>query len=409
MGRSRQATYNMLGYTVSLFSQWLILMVIPLMSDFDDAGVFSIAVSICSILNLVATLSLHNYQVADRYERYSENAYRMCRLTAMSVSFLCIPVIVFMLDYDLEQGLVILFYMLYRNLIHAGWVYIATLQMKDKLDYSGKCMIVEGTISFASFAVLYVATQNLIVSTATMALIGGGTFLILILVGYRKYVGDTIKPLFEWEGVGALVKLGIPVMLSTLAPIVITAIPKILLQSDYGDAATGIFSTIASPAIVIPTLVESAFIPFIPSFSDAWKRNPSDFRRRSFILLLVILGFGVLCYITAVLLADPVFRWIYGEELADYTKYFSTLIIGITVYTVGVCSTTLLVIRGKSKYAVAMAFMALAVSLLVSPVMISDSGIEGATYSVVIAYAVFGLSLFICNHLTSYSKGSREV
>ena len=399
----------MVGYTVSLFAQWLILMVIPLMSDFDDAGVFSVAVSICSILNLVATLSLHNYQVADRYEKHSENAYRMCRLTTMLVSFLCIPVIVFMLDYDLNQGLVILFYMLYRNLIHAGWMYIATLQMKDKLDYTGKCMVVEGIVSFASFSVVYILTQNLVVSTATMALVGGGVFLASIMVGYGKYVGETIRPSLEWDGVMPLIKVGIPIMLSTLAPIVITAIPKILLQSDYGDAITGIFSTIASPAIVIPTLLESAFIPFIPSFSDAWKREPSDFRKRSFILLLVILAFGALCYVVSLLLADPVFRLIYGDEMTGYTKYFSVLLIGITIYTVGICSTTLLVIRGKSKYTVAMAFMALAVSLLVSPVMISDSGIEGATYSVVIAYAVFGLSLFICNHLTSYSKGSREV
>ena len=70
---SNQILYNTIGSSVTLFFQWLIIMLIPRMTDFSDAGVFAVAISICSILNYVATLFMNQYQVSDQYEKFSEN------------------------------------------------------------------------------------------------------------------------------------------------------------------------------------------------------------------------------------------------------------------------------------------------------------------------------------------------
>lgn len=171
MGHSKHITYNTLGSLVSLFCQWLIMMLIPRMTDFSDAGIFAIALSICSILNIFATLSLNQYQIADQHVRFSENDYRTSRIITILFSFaLCIPVALFM-GYSTEQNLVIIAYMVYRNILHFAYLYTATLQIRDHLDYAGKCTALEGIVSLITFLVAFNYTSDLVVSVVLMAAI----------------------------------------------------------------------------------------------------------------------------------------------------------------------------------------------------------------------------------------------
>ena len=72
---SSQIAYNTIGNLVTLVFQWIIVMAIPKITDFSDAGVFAVALSITSLANIIATMNLAQYQVADQYEKFSENDY----------------------------------------------------------------------------------------------------------------------------------------------------------------------------------------------------------------------------------------------------------------------------------------------------------------------------------------------
>ena len=408
--KQKQITYNTAGSIVSLFCQWLILMIIPKITDFSEAGVFAVALSISSILGVFATFWLHQYQISDQYRKYTESDYRATRILTIVMSFgLCLPVVLFF-NYTLEQNLVIILYMVYRNLLHYAHLYTATLQIRERLDHVGKCMIAEGIVGLVSFTVSYYATNDLVLSVAVMALLGGGVFLLTVVQGYRKDVGRGY-PLHgaSRPAVSSLLKIGAPLMLSVLAPVLITTLPKLILQATDGDEIVGIFSTLSAPTVIIPTIITSAFAPFIVYFSNVSRKGDMPLLRKQYskmVGLTLLLGVGF--YVLSRLAAGNVFEFIYGNEIAPYVGYFAVLIAGITFYSVGIWGITVLITKEQGRAAAIASVLSLAIGFVIFLIAIPKFGIGGATYGLTAAYGIFGIIISLFVLLLPVSKTSRS-
>ena len=373
-------------------------MIIPKITDFSDAGVFAVAISICSILNIIATLSLNQYQISDQYERFSENDYFVCRLFTIIMSFFFSIVVIFALGYSTKYALVIVGYLIYRNLLHFAYLHQASLQIENHLDYAGKCMIIEGFASFLSFTITYYVTNNLVLSTISMALIGGGLFLITMSMGYKNYLGKRYPMhLSDNRNLVPLLLIGIPLMSSIISPIIITALPKIILQIYWEDEIVGVFSTLTAPTIIIPTLVQGAFTPFIIKYSNMSKNRDINSIRKSYLkTVLLIILFGIICLIVSILAADYVFKLLYGDRIVPYTHYFNYLIVGIVIYSIGMCGILVLITKNQGKEAAISTILALIISAIIFMVSIPAYGIDAATFGLIGSYGVFCLFVSIC-------------
>ena len=398
MGVSRQITYNTAGNIVTLFCQWMIIMIIPRMTDFAAAGVFAVALSICSIFNVFATFRLDQYQLSDQYVNFAENDYRVARNITIALSFgLCLIVLLFF-NYTWEQNLVIILYMVYRNLLHYAYIYAATLQINDRWEYVGKCMMLEGVVSFTSFALSYYITGDLVVSTAVMAVLGGGVFLLTVAHGYVKTMGRKY-PRYKTErpAVSSLMKIGTPLMLALVAPIVITALPRIILQATDGDELTGIFGTLAAPTIIVPTLIAGVFAPFIIYFSNVSRHGDMPLLRKQYSkTVLLTLALGVAGYALSCVAAGYLFELVYGDEIVPYVKYFCVLMIGITFYSIGMWGITVLITKEQGRAAAVASGVSLAIAAAIFAYAIPGHGISGATYGLMAAYGIFGLIISLC-------------
>ncbi|MGI6009113.1 MAG: lipopolysaccharide biosynthesis protein [Methanomethylophilus sp.] len=405
-GRSKEITYNTIGNVVTLFFQWLIIMLIPKITDFAAAGVFSVAISVCSIMNHFATFSLREFQVSDQNTRFQDDDYRVVRLITISISFIGIIPFSLIFGYDTEQTLIIFAYMLYRNFIHYAYVYSAPLQIAGHLDYVGKCMAVEGVFSFTSFMAVYIASENLLLAVFLMAVIGGGYFLASQAIGYTKSVGKSARIRnVDWAKAKELFGVGLPLLLAILAPTIITALPKLIIQYDEGDALAGIFSTLSTPTIIVPTLAISVFAPFIVPFTNIARSGDMKALRKQFTKVVVLIaGFGLVCVVLSLLLQDWAFGTFYGEEMEPYSKYFALLMVGITAYTVGTIGTTVLITKSQGTYAAAASFAALLISIPLFLVMIPGSAVEGASLALVASYFAFGILVALCVYLVPVSK-----
>ena len=396
--KQKQMTYNTAGSIVTLFCQWMIMMVIPKMTNFSEAGVFAIALSICSILNIVATFWLHQQQVADQYTRYSENSYRATRLLTIAISFGLCLLVVLLFDYTLEQNLVIIAYMVYRNLLHYAHIHMATLQIRERLDLAGKCMILEGIVSFIAFVVSYHLTNDLVLSVAVMAVLGGGIFLGSVAYGYRRVVGRGYPwHGTDWTDVSSLMRIGAPLLLSIVAPVAITALPRLILQMTDGEELVGIFGTLAAPTLVIPTLVLGLFAPFIVYFSNLSRKGDMALLRKQYLKMAgLIIILGVFGYLLSWVAAGWVFERIYGDEIVPYVALFDIMVLGIAFYSVGMWGITVLITKEQGRAAAIASAAALVVSIIIFALMIPAHGINGATYGLMLSYGVFGLLISLC-------------
>ena len=404
--KQKQITYNTAGNIATLFCQWMIMMIIPKITNFSEAGVFAVALSICSIMNIFATFNLNQYQIADQYSRYTENDFRAARLTTVTLSFVLCLIIALFFGFSLEQdgwkqGLVLVLYMVYRNLIHYALLYAATLQLRERLDYVGKCMILEGIISFISFTASYYITHDLVTSVAIMAALGGGIFLAMVAYGYRKVLGRK----YPWQKsdkkeVSSLLKLGMPLLLSIAAPIAIMALPRLVMQVVDGDEMVGIFSTLAAPTIVIPTLVLGLFTPFIVYFSNVCRSGDMSLLRRQYLKMAgLTLLFGIVCFAVSHFAAGPLFGMVYGgdSEITHYTQYFGIIILGITLYSMGAWGITVLITKEQGRAAAIASAISLAAAIAIFLFAVPRYHFDGASYGLVAAYGIFAIivSLFV--------------
>lgn len=400
MGYSKQAVYNATGIIVSAFCQWLIIMIIPKITTYSDAGVFAASISICSILNIIATFSLNQLQISDQYNKYSENEYLIARLITITISFLCIIPIVFFLNYDEKQILSIVIYMIYRNFLHLSYHYTATLQFYDKLDYVGIITVIEGIISFISFTTTFIITNNLPLSILVMTIFGGGLFLLMVLTGYKKYTGNSIKITFKTKYTKKLLSIGIPLLFASITPLIITALPKIILQYYWGDDTLGIFSTISSPTIAIPLMVTSAFLPFITYFSNIAKNGNFPLLKKQYTkVLIALIILGLLALIISLLFAKMSFNLIYGNELDDYIDYFHILVIGVVFYSIGLCGTSVLITKNQGRLSAYTTAIVLLLSAIIFIAMIPSEGLYGASYGLLYAYFIYGIMISVCVYI----------
>ena len=368
-------------------------MLIPRITDFSDAGVFAVAISICSILNYIATLFMNQYQVSDQYEKFSENDYFVCRLITIIVSFAVCIIVVPIFNYSLEQSLTIIGYMLYRNLLHFAYLHMATLQIEERLDLAGKCMIIEGAVSFVSFTTCYYATADLPLSVFVMAIFGGGSFLLTMAFAYRRVLGRHYP--YKLKNLRVIVPMtvvGVPLLLSVMAPAMITALPKLILQMYQSDEAVGIFSTLTAPTIIIPTLVTGVFTPFIVHFSNLRRNNDLHSIRRDFAKTIVLIAiFSVFAVTASLLLAEFFFTLLYGEGIAPYVHYFHIMVIGISIFSIGLCGITVLITKDQGKEAAIYSVIALAISMGIFSLTIPLYGMNAATYGLLASYSIFSI------------------
>ena len=407
---SREVTHNTIGNVVSLFCQWIIILLIPIISDFHDAGVFAVALSVCSIMNIVATFYLNKYQISDQYRKHRENSYKVCRIFTILLSFgLTVPIVV-ILNYNLEQVLVIFAYLLYRNFMHMAYVYTASLQICHRLDYVGKMLAVEGIISLLVFLVSFIATSSLILSTTLMAVLGGGSFLVFILRGYKKYAYVRTKlNIKDTEELKPLLIAGIPLLLSSVASITITAMPKLVLQASWSETVVGIFSTLSAPTIIIPTVAASVFEPFIIYFAELSRGGDLSLLRRKYnVVVSAIVGFGIIALIACMILAPWFFGMLYGDEIVQYMNCFYILVIGIVFYTIGTVGTTVLITKNQGRSTAVTSLAALAIGAVLFLTIIPTHGIMGASLTLMAAYGLYGLIISLCVYILPTLKTTEE-
>jgi len=397
----KQMSWYTTGNITTLFCQWIIIMLIPKITNFSDAGIFAVAISVASIINQIATFSLNTYQVADRYEKFNQNSYAITRLTTIAISFICIVPIVIVFDYNLEQILIIIAYSIYRNLINYAYLHISSLQLEGHLEIAGKAMTIEGIASILSFISTYIITSNLLISTTVMAVIGGGLFVILMVHHHTRITGKTFKPdLNNHSQVRSMLIIGFPLLVSTLAPIIITALPKLILENNWGTEIVGIFSTLTAPTIVVPTVITSIFAPLVVHFSLICKSGDIKRLRVQYtkVLLLIIMT-SILGFVISFVSSNLIFELIYGSEISPYTHFFDILIIGIFAYSIGICSITILITKDQGKIAGFSATISCIISTVIFLVTIPNEGMDGAVWGLLAAYIIFGLSETVCAYL----------
>ena len=310
--------------------QWVITIMVYYIASYEAAGYLSLAMTTSSSFSAISLFSMRNFQVSDVQGEYSRHVYVGSRiLTCAAAWILCVVTSAF--GNSPYQTLCIAAFMLVRVAEAITDVLHGEDQRHNRYDYIGKSYIIRGFLTAGIFAVGLKMTGNLLL---TLFIIAGANLMVAILYDWIKTNHlAAIRPELFSRNVLELLKKCLPIVLFSFLLSLQNLIPKNVLQQVQGTEQLGIYSTIASPTLVVQVCASVAFNPFLPMISAAYTEGKYDsFLKMLRKTYLALIGLCVVVTAGALLLGRIGLTLLLGKQILEYYDLFMP-IVWVTILT----------------------------------------------------------------------------
>ncbi len=380
----RNMLWNSAGSLTNLGCQWLITILIVRLSDgYDAAGVYSLAMSVYGIFSQLAQYRTYTYQVSDVSGENSTGEYLAFRV------FTCVVAMAFTMGYALltcrpETLLAIFLYALYKMASLVIDVLHASDQQAHRMDYIGISLALQGVASVALFVLVFTTTHSLELTLLAMTL-----GIAVIGMAYdlpRSRRLTDIVPRISTEKARYLLVRCAPVVVAGIACSAAPSVPRQYLSSVMGDAALGIYASVAAPVALIQMGASYIYNPLLGYFSERFAaRDARGFLRLLATAFLGIVAVGAVCAIGLEVLGAPLLSLVYGENIVEHLYLLQPLVFcAVVTGLMWFVNDLLIALRGFRATLVG-SLVALAVSLLVMVPAVGALGMNGVTVANVLS------------------------
>jgi len=379
--------WNSSGSFVYLFFQWLVNYLVVLLLGFEDAGLFSLAISITSVAFAFALYGVRGYQVSDIARKYSDKSYTITRLVTCLLAIVGVGIYLIINSYSVYTMLCISAYLIFKISEAYADVYHGIIQRGMRMDYIGKSFILRGVITNSLFIICALLTKDLFLAIAIQAI---SSFILIFFYDRNKAKefqdnqNTTSKRLVLRLLIECL-PLAAYVFLSNL----IMSVPRISLESMQGSEVLGIYASIAIPAAIIQVVAGFIFSPVLTVFADhVDKKNFKLFHKLLFKILIYIAAFSSIAILGGIVFGHLGLVILFGDQISDYTYLFLPIlyISSLTAFSwfIGLMLTVIREFKGL----IVSSAIAVTICLVGSGPFITMFGINGTSLILILALIV---------------------
>ncbi len=382
--------YYNAGNFIYLGAQMLISIILVHLGGFEDAGYFSLAMTISNILIVVGNYGIRIYQVSDVNGQYSDNVYVLSRILTMTVSMIICIGYSLLMDYSIGLIAVILIYAIYKCIETYSDVLSGIWQKNGNMKDVGLSLGLKGILNIITFFTVYFYTRNLFVSVVVMAL---SSALVLFFFDVRKtglYVKEKLfREEKQFSKVWLLLGASILSMASSTLVAVFNGVPKIMVEKMLDAEALGIFSSISVPTVVISTFAGGILLPIAPKMAENYEKG----NKKKLLGLMLVCDFimvfiGLLASVVALLIGEEVLTFIFGDAILPYYSLFYYMIWVNVLLAMINCYTTLFISVRQLKSPLIHSGFACVLLILLCLYYIKEKGIIGAGYAMFFALII---------------------
>lgn len=383
--------WNSSGSFVYLFFQWLITYLVVIILGFENAGIFSLAISISSIAFAFAIYGVRGYQVSDVTKKYSDKSYIAARIATSLLAIGGCLIYLTIYKYSLYTTLCIVVYLIFKISEAYVDVYHGIIQRGMRMDFIGKSFILRGVICNFLFIGCMILTKNLLLSTSVLAISSFGLIFLYdrnkVKIFYKK-TDDTSKR----EIVNLLIEC-LPLAIYTFLSILVMSMPRISLENMKGSEILGIYASIAIPAAIIQVISGYIFSPMLTVFAEhVDQKNFKLFHKLLFKTLAYILTFSIIVIIGGAIFGKFGLILLFGEKISNYTYLFLPILFisSLTALSwfIGLMLTVIREFRGL----IIASMIAAAICFFGSSLFINLFGINGTSLILILAL-IFQVSI----------------
>lgn len=359
-----------------------------------QAGMFSVGLSIAQWLVTIAYFEIRTFQVTDVRNEYSFKYYLTLRILMCIITFLASIVYVVFNNYDIQKVIIILLVCLYKISDSIADTFEGEFQKEDRIDISGKSEFYRVFFSILVLVIAVAVSKNLILSLIIMNVVAYGMIVLLDISIAVKRV--SVRMTGDMKRLWKLVKMCIPLAVSTFLSTYIINSSKLSVDRVLGDEAQLYYTAVFMPNMVINLFSGIIFKPMQTAMAvNYYEKKYKNFWHIISKMILIITGFTFVCEVGAYVLGIPVLSWLYGVNLKEYKLTLLLLLLCGGINAINIIFYYVLAIMRKQKYMTILYIIVCLVSFLIMDTMTGKMELMGASLGYLILVSLLAALLLV--------------
>ena len=385
---TRDYICNTIGQTAAGSFFFLISVVATHFAGTEQAGMFSLSVTIGLLLMYVGNYGVRAYQVSDVEEMQSFNDYQIQRLITCGGMFLIGFLYCMLRGYQGTMLAICLGVILFRVFDALADVYEGRLQQKDKLYLAGISQTLRHVAAFIVCTLVLVITRNLIWACWSMAIAEAAVMLIVTLP-LTFFETERSYPATK-RAVKELFVQCLPVFLALFLYNVLESMPKFAMEGALAYENQLFYLALNATSQMVLVISGLIFNPQIVKLAKIW--SEPDQRKRFDITVIAM--FGVIVAIAGLvalamsLFGIRLFSIMYGLNFEQYR----TLVL-VMCAEGGLCAAAnllyqIITLLREQQSITKLYLIALVFAVPVAILLVNFSGLAGAVLANLVIMAI---------------------
>lgn len=390
---AKNMLWNTIGNLVYSICQWVMTILVVRIDSYGSAGILSIAMSTSSTFSTIAMFSMRNYQVSDLKQEFHDAEYLGSRIiTCIGAMIMCS--IYAISSSSIYQMLCIDAFMLIRIAESIVDVIHGIDQKYNRYDIIGKSFLIRGIATDVTFIGGYLFFNSLLFS---LILVGITNTIIVIMYDIRKTEKlEKLSFIINDKHILTLFKKCTPIVITSFALSMIPLVSKTTIQNFLGNDVLGVYSSIASPTLVVQIFATYAFNPLIPRIAKLYMQKKYDeFLQAFHKILLIFVIFSLITCLGAILLGRFGLKILYGDSILSSYYLFMPLVC-CTIFTalIWIMNSIVTSIRKITPMMITV-IVGFIICFLFSNYFVNIFGANGASYIQVLCYILILIVLLL--------------
>ncbi len=375
--------WNTLAGLLNAGQSVVILMVISRINGLEDAGIFSIANAIASLMLTVGNFGMRNYQVTDINEKYSFCNYissRICTDVLMFLGSLYYIMKGWLLeDYSFYKMAIILSVCLLKLLDSIEDIFEGRCQQKGRLDVAARCLTIRYALVLITLCGMIIVTGKVLVSFVVSLVVSIGVIIWYIKNIFSSY--GRIEYKWELQRIKRLLIECIPLFGSAYLSMYIGNAPKYAIDATMASKEQACFNFVFMPVFVVGLLNNFIYQPILGKLAVRWKKQEFWAFVKMILGQCVFLSIAVVLVLAGgYLLGVPVLSFLYSTDLTSYKFELLILLFGGGMLALaGFLNVTITIIRRQKWLLIGYGLVAL-IALCSSRGIVVSYGTLGAAF-----------------------------
>ncbi len=364
-------------------------------------GQFSLGLAIAAPVLMFTNLNLRAVQATDAQRTYSFGEYLRLRIAMTLAGLAVIAGIVLLGNYGRQTAMIILTVALAKGIETVSDVHYGLFQLNDRLDQSGRSMIIRGILSVAALSAGIYVTHNLLWGCAGMALVWLGALIFFDARQGRRFVAGPQESGYPagltslWRRVRRLarswdlMRTALPLGIATTMAALNLNMPRYFIHARLGDRELGIYSAMAYatvPMILVSDSLGHSVVPRLARFYAGARL--AEYRALLLKMLAVGACLGIVGLAGAQLLGARLLSLFFGNEYAAHSKTFVVLILAASIYCVACMFTCAITSARRFMIQPPLYVLVAASNAAVCAIWVPAAGLSGGATAMVVAATV---------------------